>query len=271
VSLTRIVSAVVLVVVVGGTIWWLPPWATLVLAGATAAAAALELAALARLLGAQPPGLFVAASAAAACLAVGAPAALPIAWGTDATATLLMGATIGGALLVLASIPPGPAVFAAAAAMALAPVYIGLPMGTIAWMRAAGGPETITWLVAVIAISDSAQYYAGTLFGRTKLSPVVSPKKTVEGAIGGLVAAPLTGMALGALWLPSVPLWMAAALAVILATAGIAGDLFESLLKRSVGAKDSSHVIPGHGGLLDRIDAYLFAAPVFYLFLRYLA
>ena len=76
---------------------------------------------------------------------------------------------------------------------------------------------------------------------------------------------------MGAIWLPGTPLVMAAVLAVVLAVVGIGGDLFESLLKRSVGAKDSSALIPGHGGLLDRIDAYLFAAPVFYLYLRYLA
>ena len=93
----------------------------------------------------------------------------------------------------------------------------------------------------------------------------------MEGAIGGLIAAPITGAALGAIWLPGTPLVMAAVLAIVLAVVGIGGDLFESLLKRSVGAKDSSALIPGHGGLLDRIDAYLFAAPVFYLYLRYLA
>lgn len=270
-STTRILSAIVLVVVVGGTIWWLPPWATLLLAAVAAAAAGTELAGLARPLGADVPRLFVAASAAAGCVAIAGPPALSITMGPEATSALLMGATIAGGLLVLASTPPGPPVFAAAAVMALAPVYVGLPLGTVAWIRAAVGPEAITWLVAVIAISDTAQYYAGTMLGRTKLSPIVSPKKTVEGAIGGLIAAPITGAALGAIWLPGTPLLMAAVLAVVLAVVGIGGDLFESLLKRSVGAKDSSALIPGHGGLLDRIDAYLFAAPVFYLYLRYLA
>jgi len=99
----------------------------------------------------------------------------------------------------------------------------------------------------------------------------VSPAKTVEGAIGGFVAAAAIGAALAGWGLPGVAPWIAALAALILAGFGIAGDLFESLLKRSAGVKDSSTLIPGHGGLLDRIDSYLFALPMFYLFLRYIA
>ena len=153
-------------------------------------------------------------------------------------------------------------------------MYVGIPLGALVIIRAETGPAAIAWLIAVIAISDTAQYYAGTTFGRRKLAPVISPGKTIEGAIGGLVAAPLVGAALagfvgnGATFTSA---GAAAGLALILALFGIAGDLFESLLKRSAGAKDSSTLIPGHGGVLDRIDAYLFAAPVMYLFLRYVA
>jgi len=98
----------------------------------------------------------------------------------------------------------------------------------------------------------------------------VSPAKTIEGAIGGLVAAAIAGFLIGPRVLPEVSPAVAALVGVALAVAGIAGDLFESLLKRGVGVKDSSALIPGHGGVLDRIDAQLFAAPVFYLLLRYL-
>src|SRR4030095_1881521 len=120
----------------------------------------------------------------------------------------------------------------------------------------------------VIALSDSAQYYTGRAFGRRKLSPLISPAKTIEGALGGLLVAAHAGALLGPSLLP-VPLSLAAAAgcALLLAGFGIAGDLFESLLKRSAGVKDSSNLIPGHGGILDRIDAYLFAAPVFYFWL----
>ena len=108
-------------------------------------------------------------------------------------------------------------------------------------------------------------------WGRRKLAPVISPGKTIEGAIGGLIVAPIAGALLGRWAMPEVFLGAAAVLALGLALFGMAGDLFESLIKRSAGAKDSSSLIPGHGGVLDRIDAYLFAAPVFYLFLRFIA
>ena len=109
------------------------------------------------------------------------------------------------------------------------------------------------------------------MLGRRKLAPVVSPGKTVEGAIGGFVIAPIAGVLIGRWAMPEIAMGATAVLAAGLAMFGMAGDLFESLLKRSAGAKDSSALIPGHGGVLDRIDAYLFAAPVFYLFLRYIA
>jgi len=93
----------------------------------------------------------------------------------------------------------------------------------------------------------------------------------VEGAIGGLVAAAVAGALVGPRVMPEMSWMTAAGVGLSLAIAGIAGDLFESLLKRGAGVKDSSSLIPGHGGVLDRIDAQLFAAPVFYLFLRHLA
>jgi phosphatidate cytidylyltransferase len=131
------------------------------------------------------------------------------------------------------------------------------------------GPAATTWLVATVAISDSAQYFTGRAFGRTRLAPAISPGKTNEGAIGGLIAAGLAGALLSTWWLPALGPVVAGPVAVVLATFGIAGDLFESLIKRSAGAKDAAGTIPGHGGVLDRIDSYLFASPVFYLILRY--
>jgi phosphatidate cytidylyltransferase len=270
VSITRVVSALVLIAIVGGTVWWLPPFATVMLASTVAAIGGIELASLVRPLGVVIAPAFVALPAAAFCLVLSArfPSA-PI--DPETIVALVIGLTVAAGLVTLATADPGPQVFAAMGVMLLAPLYVGLPLGAMAWIRTAHGPAALIWLVGVISVSDSAQYYVGNLVGRHKLSPIVSPKKTVEGAIGGLIAAPVAGAALGLWAFPELDAAVVALLALLLAVIGIGGDLFESLLKRSVGAKDSSTLIPGHGGVLDRVDAYLFAAPACYLFLRYVA
>jgi phosphatidate cytidylyltransferase len=158
---------------------------------------------------------------------------------------------------------------ATAAIAAFAPLYIGVPLGLIAATRWMMGREAALLLILTVATSDTFQYYSGRLFGRRLLAPVVSPKKTVEGAIGGFVGAALALGVVGAWWLPQMGIAMRIVLGVAVAAVGIVGDLFESLLKRSVSLKDASSVIPGHGGVLDRIDALLFAAPVYYVFVRY--
>jgi phosphatidate cytidylyltransferase len=116
--------------------------------------------------------------------------------------------------------------------------------------------------------SDVAQLFVGRSIGRHKLSPVVSPKKTVEGAVAGVVAAAIVLPALAHWWLPPIGAWRWAVIGTVIGLLGIAGDLFESLLKRSAGVKDSSALIPGHGGMLDRIDALLFSVPMLYVALR---
>jgi len=121
-------------------------------------------------------------------------------------------------------------------------------------------------LVLLFAIwgSDTGAYYAGSRYGRHRIFPAISPKKTWEGSVAGLAAAVVAATLATALFYP--PLTVAAALLLGLAVgvAGQLGDLFESMLKRSAGIKDSSHLLPGHGGLLDRLDSLIFAAPAFY-------
>lgn len=269
-SITRVLSAIVLIVIVGGTIWWLPPGATMMLAAIAAGLGATELCTLGRQMGARVQTTVVTFSASAFCVILSD--AVPIEPSQlDVLIALVVGLSVMVGCIVLAMNPPGPRVFIAAGVMVLAPMYVGAPLGAMAWVRTIHGPAALIWMVAVITLSDSAQYYAGNLWGRRKLAPIVSPKKTIEGAIGGLVIAPIAGVAIGMWALPKTDIWIVALLSIVLAIAGMAGDLFESLLKRSAGAKDSSALIPGHGGVLDRIDAYLFAAPVFYLFLRYVA
>jgi phosphatidate cytidylyltransferase len=125
------------------------------------------------------------------------------------------------------------------------------------------------WVMALLVLSwicDSSAYFVGSAIGRTRLAPTISPKKSVEGAIAGLVAAAVFGPLLG-LGLGLSPLLMAGyGLAIGLAT--IVGDLVESLIKRQTGVKDSGMLIPGHGGLLDRMDSLLFCAPIAVLYLR---
>lgn len=146
--------------------------------------------------------------------------------------------------------------------------YLVAPLAMMAFIRRDYGPGALMMMIGVIVVSDSAQYYTGRAFGRRKLAPVISPKKTVEGAIGGAIIATIAGVLFARLWLPEAPMGAAAIASLAMAIAGMAGDLFESALKRRAGIKDSGKLIPGHGGILDRIDSWLFAAPVFWVFLR---
>lgn len=155
-----------------------------------------------------------------------------------------------------------------AAARFLAPWYIGMPLGMLAAVHAEGGRLATLLLIGTIVVSDSAQYYCGRLFGRRPLAPGTSPKKTIEGAMGGAVLAMLFLALAGPRVLPEAGTVPLALVGLVMAALGICGDLFESRLKRIAGVKDSAALIPGHGGLLDRIDALLFATPAFYLYLQ---
>lgn len=151
-----------------------------------------------------------------------------------------------------------------AAAELAAAVYIGIPLGMLAAAHIVGGAEATLVLMGTVVVSDSAQYYTGRAFGRRPLAPAISPKKTVEGALGGVVFGVLFMAIAGRVVFPSHG-WLArATLGAVVVALGIIGDLFESRLKRTAGMKDSSSLIPGHGGVLDRIDALLFAIPPFY-------
>jgi len=146
----------------------------------------------------------------------------------------------------------------------VAPLYIGAPLGMLAALQMLSGPRATLLLIATIVVSDTAQYYSGRMFGRRPLAPTISPHKTVEGAIGGVILGALF-MAVGITFLfPATPIVVRILLGLVIVFLGIAGDLFESRLKRTAHVKDSSALIPGHGGVLDRIDALLFAIPVFY-------
>jgi phosphatidate cytidylyltransferase len=138
-------------------------------------------------------------------------------------------------------------------------VYCPLMLGFIVLIPR----EQVLLLLAIIWIGDTAAYYCGRAVGRHLLAPTVSPKKTIEGALAGLIGSTVAGLVGGTLFLgeawPNL-VWISSLTAI----AGQVGDLAESVLKRSAGVKDSSSIVPGHGGILDRLDSLFFAAPVFF-------
>jgi phosphatidate cytidylyltransferase len=149
--------------------------------------------------------------------------------------------------------------------------YVALLFGyQVGIHRLQEGKYWLTFLYLVIWSSDTGAYYVGSALGRHRLYEKISPKKSIEGLIGGTVASMITAL-LCKLWLvTTLGRIEALLLGAFLALAGTVGDLSESLLKRSAGVKDSGALIPGHGGILDRMDSMLFAAPVlfFYVHLR---
>jgi phosphatidate cytidylyltransferase len=155
-----------------------------------------------------------------------------------------------------------------AAAGVFGAVYIGLPLGLLVAVQILQGSRATLLLIATIVVSDTSQYYVGRAFGRRPLAPAISPKKTIEGAIGGVIGGTTFMVLAGARALPFVGFDQLLVLGLLVVVFGICGDLFESRLKRAAGMKDSSSLIPGHGGVLDRIDALLFATAPYFLFVR---
>jgi|TARA_B100000949_G_scaffold222456_1_gene224049 phosphatidate cytidylyltransferase len=152
-------------------------------------------------------------------------------------------------------------------AIMFAPLYLGLPMGSFVAIRTMVGSEAVLLILATLVASDTTQYYGGRMFGQRLLAPIISPKKTVEGALLGVAAGTLVFTIIGAWWLPNAVWWLRILFGLGLVGAGIVGDLFESSLKRAARVKDVSSLIPGHGGVLDRLDSFLFAMPLYYLIL----
>jgi phosphatidate cytidylyltransferase len=150
-------------------------------------------------------------------------------------------------------------------------VYVGFTLNTVVTTRALPDGVSFVFFVALVTwAADTGAYYAGTLWGKHLLAPSISPKKTIEGVLGGLGLA--TGAAAVAhVWfVPQLSLLHIIVLGLLLTLAGLIGDLFESAIKRRVGVKDSGGILPGHGGMLDRLDSLLFTAPTFYYYVTYI-
>ncbi|MBI4703538.1 MAG: phosphatidate cytidylyltransferase [Deltaproteobacteria bacterium] len=149
------------------------------------------------------------------------------------------------------------------------PLYLGAGLGAVAALRLRPGGEGPAYVLLALTLawmSDTGGYFAGRLLGRHKLYPAVSPKKTVEGAVGAVAGSVIGALVARMLILPRLPLGDAALLGVLGSVLGQLGDLGESLLKRSAGIKDSGGIVPGHGGMLDRIDAVMITAPMTLLY-----
>jgi phosphatidate cytidylyltransferase len=143
-------------------------------------------------------------------------------------------------------------------------VYVGMFGAHLVLMRLA--PDGAQWLIlasAITACSDTGAYFIGKRFGSRLLCPNISPKKTVEGAIGGLVAGSIAALVCGMLLLETSLVFIFL-VSIVLIIVGVAGDLTESIIKRGTGTKDSGTLLAGHGGVLDRIDSLLLVVPTLY-------
>lgn len=130
--------------------------------------------------------------------------------------------------------------------------------------------KALTMFFAIVILTDTGAYYTGRTIGRHKLAPRISPGKTIEGAIGGFAMAAVAGYVSKLTFFPEIPLAHCLVLGAVIGIVGQIGDLAESLLKRGSDVKDSGRLLPGHGGMLDRVDSILFSAPVLYFYFRIL-
>lgn len=261
--MARVLSGVVMIAIVVGATWWLSVEGILVLAGIVLVIAGIEYCRLTFILSNRLLTLLVRLLIITATLATSALVAR-----VDMPTAAVMATTfaIGSIALTRQSLRHDERWYALVAIM-FAPLYLGLPMGSFVAIRTMVGSEAILLILATLVASDTTQYYGGRMFGQRLLAPIISPKKTVEGALLGVAAGTLVFTIIGAWWLPNAAWWLRILFGLVLVGAGIVGDLFESSLKRAARVKDVSSLIPGHGGVLDRLDSFLFAMPLYYLIL----
>ncbi|MGH9519158.1 MAG: phosphatidate cytidylyltransferase [Terriglobales bacterium] len=257
----RVLTALVLAPAVVALTIWAPPSLFAALVAALAVLAVLEFYALAAQLQAKPYRWLGAIATAAVVLHLElAPAKVIVP---------LVAALLAFLLRALFRPDRSSSSFADAGSTTLGFLYLGLLLGLTGALRTLWGARWLLFLLAAVWAGDVAALYVGKLLGRHKMAPRVSPGKTWEGAAGSFVVAGLVGLGFG-FWFQHQPLRFLF-LGLAINVAAQFGDLAESLLKRAAGAKDSGALLPGHGGVLDRIDAMLFAAPVLWFYLLHAA
>lgn len=260
----REATAIALLPLVLAAIVWLPPWVYLVAVAIVSLLACWELLVLLRLT--RRAALSVAVLV---CVVL----SLPLLWslGLVAAAPVLGAVVLTLPLVVLFIGHPTDGAAAAMTGAVFAAAYFAIAGGAMGYLRLAFGDE-VGWKVVLVHCltiwaGDSGAYYVGSRFGRHPLAPVVSPRKSWEGVAGGTVATFFAVWVCRTAFFAELPLAVAVSLATLLSILAPLGDLVESLLKRDAGVKDSSTLIPGHGGFLDRTDSLFFAAPFTLAFL----
>lgn len=255
----RVITASALGLPALALIAWGPAWAVLILVAATLGLAAWEWATLAQL-----PGT-----------------GTRVAWTAAVVAGIALAAPLGGAGAELALVALGVVVWGAAALslpfyhpdtardavwrplLQIAGLLMIIPAGAAILALHRIEPLLVVYLIVMIGLADTGAYFAGRRFGRTTLAPEISPGKTREGLMGGMamvfVFAVLVAVATDLDPMDALPFVL---LSLVVGLISVVGDLFESILKRRTGAKDSGSLLPGHGGILDRVDSHLAAAPV---------
>ena len=175
-------------------------------------------------------------------------------------------------VFVLSRFAQNHGIFDIIAKQVLGIVYIPVSLSLLIFIKELnGGTLWIIWLLIVIFANDTGAFYFGTFFGKRPFSPNISPNKTIEGSLGGIAASTVAGFIFCQIFFNDLSLsFLTIPGSFMLAVAGQIGDLFESAMKRSSGIKDSGRILPGHGGMLDRIDGLLLAVPVLYVYLVFI-
>jgi phosphatidate cytidylyltransferase len=263
----RIATAAIGLPVILAVLYFGPPWAFYLLVLAVLLVGAHELFLMTH------PGDHVAQGAG---LLVSAAASVSVYYRSEDPSTLLavlVFVPLTGLLVTLARVGAIETAAQRALALSAGPALVAMPLTLLAVMRRASGsvgPGSVVLALGLAWFADTGAYFAGRFLGRHKLYEAVSPKKTIEGAIGGLAASVIWAVAGSVGYLRGAfPLAHAFALGLVAGALGQAGDLGESLLKRSTGVKDSGSIVPGHGGILDRVDALLMTTVVVFFYARW--
>lgn len=149
-------------------------------------------------------------------------------------------------------------------------IYLSFTLNHIFLLRKEYGPNVIYFILAVVFIGDTGAYFVGKLWGRRKLAAFISPKKTWEGSAAGVVTGILGGLGIHQVFFPALmPIHAVIVFSAVIQAAAQFSDLGESMFKRAAGVKDSSNLLPGHGGFLDRVDSLILALPVFYYLIKF--